>query len=152
MLVNHSATPFRVKLIDFGLSITTSEAHQSYGVALQPMGNRAPEVALGLPFSEAIDMWSLGCVLSFLYLGNYLFLANSNYNMVGHLELSLLNLSWSNVSHAHVRPFSSTCPESGRGGSSFEGVRGLVVFKAPAALVAVRRHDPAAEHAGGAGY
>nr|XP_061819779.1 homeodomain-interacting protein kinase 2-like isoform X3 [Nerophis lumbriciformis] len=82
MLVNHAIQPFRVKLIDFGLSITTSEAPLSYGVALQPMGNRAPEVALGLPFAEAIDMWSLGCVLSFLYLGNYLFLANSNYNML----------------------------------------------------------------------
>ncbi|XP_054626115.1 homeodomain-interacting protein kinase 2-like isoform X2 [Dunckerocampus dactyliophorus] len=82
MLVDHAMQPFRVKLIDFGLSITTSEAPLSYGVALQPMGNRAPEVALGLPFSEAIDMWSLGCVLSFLYLGNYLFLANSNYNML----------------------------------------------------------------------
>ncbi|XP_019748750.1 dual specificity tyrosine-phosphorylation-regulated kinase 4-like [Hippocampus comes] len=82
MLVNHSAAPFRVKLIDFGLSICTVDAPLSYGVALQPMGNRAPEVALGLPFSEAIDMWSLGCVLSFLYLGNYLFLANSNYNML----------------------------------------------------------------------
>ncbi|XP_057687612.1 dual specificity tyrosine-phosphorylation-regulated kinase 1B-like isoform X2 [Corythoichthys intestinalis] len=82
MLVNHTAAPFRVKLIDFGLSIITEDAPLSYGVALQPMGNRAPEVALGLPFSEAIDMWSLGCVLSFLYLGNYLFLANSNYNML----------------------------------------------------------------------
>ncbi|XP_049573542.1 homeodomain-interacting protein kinase 2 isoform X2 [Syngnathus scovelli] len=82
MLVNHSATPFRVKLIDFGLAICTVDAPLSYGLALQPMGNRAPEVALGLPFSEAIDMWSLGCVLSFLYLGNYLFLANSNYNML----------------------------------------------------------------------
>ncbi|XP_061671313.1 homeodomain-interacting protein kinase 4-like [Syngnathoides biaculeatus] len=108
MLVNHSATPFRVKLIDFGLSITTSEAHQSYGVALQPMGNRAPEVALGLPFSEAIDMWSLGCVLSFLYLGNYLFLANSNYNMlrsmievVGRIPDHLLNAS--NVTHKYFK-------------------------------------------------
>ncbi|XP_077569204.1 homeodomain-interacting protein kinase 3-like [Stigmatopora nigra] len=82
MLVNHTAAPFRVKLIDFGLSIITEDAPLSYGVALQPMGNRAPEVALGLPFSEAIDMWSLGCVLSFLYLGNYLFLANNNYNML----------------------------------------------------------------------
>ncbi|XP_061133504.1 microtubule-associated serine/threonine-protein kinase 2-like [Syngnathus typhle] len=82
MLVNHSAAPFRLKLIDFGLSIRTVNAPLSYGLALQPMGNRAPEVALGLPFSEAIDMWSLGCVLSFLYLGNYLFMANSNYNML----------------------------------------------------------------------
>ncbi|XP_061560705.1 uncharacterized protein LOC133417166 isoform X2 [Phycodurus eques] len=108
MLVNHSATPFRVKLIDFGLSITTSEAHQSYGVALQPMGNRAPEVALGLPFSEAIDMWSLGCVLSFLYLGNYLFLANSNYNMlrsmievVGRIPDHLLNAS--DIAHKYFK-------------------------------------------------
>ncbi|XP_077376527.1 homeodomain-interacting protein kinase 2-like isoform X2 [Festucalex cinctus] len=82
MLVDHSATPFRVKLIDFGLAICTADAPLNYGVALQPLGNRAPEVVLGLPFSEAIDMWSLGCVLSFLYLGKYLFLASSNYNML----------------------------------------------------------------------
>ncbi len=31
--------------------------------------HRAPEIILGLPFCEAIDMWSLGCVIAELFLG-----------------------------------------------------------------------------------
>ena len=34
---------------------------------------RAPEIDLGLPFGEAIDMWGVGCVLAYLYLSQHLF-------------------------------------------------------------------------------
>ncbi|XP_034536497.1 homeodomain-interacting protein kinase 1-like [Notolabrus celidotus] len=71
MLVNHQNQPFRVKLIDFGLSLHTSEVRP--GLMAQGIGYRAPEVILGLPFTEAIDMWSLGCVLTVLYLSCHLF-------------------------------------------------------------------------------
>ncbi|XP_034562581.1 homeodomain-interacting protein kinase 1-like [Notolabrus celidotus] len=71
MLVNHQNQPFRVKLIDFGLSLHTSEVRP--GLMAQGIGYRAPEVILGLPFTEAIDMWSLGCVLAVLYLSCHLF-------------------------------------------------------------------------------
>ncbi|XP_034548404.1 homeodomain-interacting protein kinase 1-like isoform X1 [Notolabrus celidotus] len=71
MLVNHQNQPFRVKLIDFGLSLHTSEVRP--GLKAQGIGYRAPEVILGLPFTEAIDMWSLGCVLAVLYLSCHLF-------------------------------------------------------------------------------
>ncbi|XP_040002959.1 homeodomain-interacting protein kinase 1-like [Xiphias gladius] len=77
MLVNHPAEPFRVKLVDFGVSFNTSEERQ--GMRIQPQGCRAPEVFLGLPVSEAIDMWGLGCVLGFVYLGKRLFAANCVY-------------------------------------------------------------------------
>lgn len=30
---------------------------------------RAPEVLLGAPYGYAIDMWSLGCLIAELYLG-----------------------------------------------------------------------------------
>ena len=30
---------------------------------------RSPEVILGLPYDEAIDMWSFGCILAELYTG-----------------------------------------------------------------------------------
>ena len=33
---------------------------------------RAPEVIVGIPYSTAIDMWSLGCILAELYTGYYL--------------------------------------------------------------------------------
>lgn len=36
MLANHLAEPFRVKLIDFGLSFTTSEVR--HGMDVQPLG------------------------------------------------------------------------------------------------------------------
>ena len=34
---------------------------------------RAPEVILGLPYTTAIDMWSLGCIISELHTGYPLF-------------------------------------------------------------------------------
>uniref|UniRef100_A0A3B4T8D7 Protein kinase domain-containing protein n=1 Tax=Seriola dumerili TaxID=41447 RepID=A0A3B4T8D7_SERDU len=70
MLVNHHQQPFRVKLIDFGLAANISKIHA--GTLIQAIGYRAPEVILGLPLDEAVDMWSLGCVLAFMYLGQNL--------------------------------------------------------------------------------
>uniref|UniRef100_A0A3Q2ZGT0 Protein kinase domain-containing protein n=1 Tax=Hippocampus comes TaxID=109280 RepID=A0A3Q2ZGT0_HIPCM len=61
MCVNKQDCPLRVKLIDFGLAQVVSSVHP--GMKIQPKGYRAPEAALGLPFTEAIDVWSVGCVL-----------------------------------------------------------------------------------------
>ena len=44
---------------------------------------RAPEILLGLHFSEAIDMWSLGCVIAELFLGWPLYPGSSEYDQVG---------------------------------------------------------------------
>lgn len=44
--------------------------------------NRAPEIILGLPFCEAIDMWSLGCVIAELFLGWPLYPGASEYDQV----------------------------------------------------------------------
>ncbi|XP_069391354.1 uncharacterized protein [Paralichthys olivaceus] len=78
MVVDPHATPVRVKLIDFGLS---SNIPSKLGQKCQPLGYRAPEVSLGLPFSEAIDMWGLACVLLFLYLNAHPF-PNCEYQTV----------------------------------------------------------------------
>lgn len=43
---------------------------------------RAPEIILGLPFSEAIDMWSLGCVIAELFLGWPLYPGALEYDQV----------------------------------------------------------------------
>ena len=43
---------------------------------------RAPEIILGLPFNEAIDMWSLGCVAAELFLGWPLYPGPSEYDQV----------------------------------------------------------------------
>ncbi|XP_034546577.1 homeodomain-interacting protein kinase 2-like [Notolabrus celidotus] len=83
MLVNHQNQPFRVKLIDFGLSLHTSEVRP--GLMAQATGYRAPEVILGLPFTEAIDMWGLGCVLSVLYLSHHLLGIRCEYQQMRNI-------------------------------------------------------------------
>lgn len=42
---------------------------------------RAPEVMLGLPLTEAIDVWSLGCLAARLYLGRQLYSEVTEYEM-----------------------------------------------------------------------
>ncbi|XP_035508669.1 homeodomain-interacting protein kinase 1-like [Morone saxatilis] len=82
MLVDHKR-PFRVKLIDFGLAIPTSET--KLGMTLQTVLFRSPEIILGLPFSEAIDMWSLGCVMLPMMCGYILFCGNTEYEILRHI-------------------------------------------------------------------
>ncbi|KAF3859942.1 hypothetical protein F7725_000197 [Dissostichus mawsoni] len=79
MCVNQLDQPFRVKLIDFGEAMTSSEVQT--GMDLQPAGYRSPEIALGLPFTEAIDVWGVGCILAFLYLAENLFPVDCEYQM-----------------------------------------------------------------------
>uniref|UniRef100_A0A3B3D4B4 Protein kinase domain-containing protein n=1 Tax=Oryzias melastigma TaxID=30732 RepID=A0A3B3D4B4_ORYME len=64
MLVNQVSEPFRVKLIDFGLAQKTS--HIQTGSRMQNLLFRAPEVMLGLPLDERLDMWTVGYVLAML--------------------------------------------------------------------------------------
>lgn len=55
-----------VKLIDFGSSCFSHEKIYTY---IQSRFYRAPEVMLGIPYTSAIDMWSLGCILAELATG-----------------------------------------------------------------------------------
>lgn len=59
-----------IKVIDFGSACFDSERIYTY---IQSRFYRAPEIILGLPYTTAIDMWSLGCILAELYLGYPLF-------------------------------------------------------------------------------
>lgn len=43
---------------------------------------RSPEVILGHPYSTAIDMWSLGCILAELYTGYPLFPGESEVEQI----------------------------------------------------------------------
>nr|XP_054761914.1 homeodomain-interacting protein kinase 2-like [Lytechinus pictus] len=47
---------------------------------------RAPEIILGLPFCEAIDMWSLGCVVAELFLGWPLYPGASEYDQIRYIS------------------------------------------------------------------
>ncbi|XP_056279991.1 homeodomain-interacting protein kinase 1 isoform X4 [Pseudoliparis swirei] len=84
MLVDPSRQPYRVKVIDFG-----SASHVSTAVCstyLQSRYYRAPEIILGLPFCEAIDMWSLGCVMAELFLGWPLYPGASEYDQIRYVS------------------------------------------------------------------
>ncbi|XP_035502184.1 homeodomain-interacting protein kinase 1-like isoform X1 [Scophthalmus maximus] len=80
MLVNRHDQPLRVKLIDFGAALLASDVQ--LGMDIQPLGYRAPEVALGLPFTEAVDVWGVGCVLAYLYLTDNLFPVDCEYQIM----------------------------------------------------------------------
>nr|XP_033472900.1 homeodomain-interacting protein kinase 1-like [Epinephelus lanceolatus] len=84
MLVDHRTRPFQVKLIDFGLAIKCSKAKQ--GKMLQNHYFRAPEIILGLPFSEAIDMWSLGIMMACFVHGQLLFLGRTEYELLQYIN------------------------------------------------------------------
>jgi dual specificity tyrosine-phosphorylation-regulated kinase 2/3/4 len=65
ILVSDSCRNF-VKVIDFGSSCFSNQRVYSY---IQSRFYRAPEIVLGIPYTTAIDMWSLGCILVELYTG-----------------------------------------------------------------------------------
>ncbi|KAM9754306.1 LOW QUALITY PROTEIN: homeodomain-interacting protein kinase 3-like [Menidia menidia] len=84
MLVDPSRQPYRVKVIDFGSASHVSKAVCS--TYLQSRYYRAPEIILGLPFCEAIDMWSLGCVIAELFLGWPLYPGALEYDQIRYIS------------------------------------------------------------------
>ncbi|GMI80876.1 plant-specific dual-specificity tyrosine phosphorylation-regulated kinase 3 [Hibiscus trionum] len=59
-----------IKIIDLGSSCFRSDNLCLY---VQSRSYRAPEVILGLPYDQKIDIWSLGCILAELCSGEVLF-------------------------------------------------------------------------------
>lgn len=59
-----------IKLIDFGSSCRIGRTMYPY---IQSRFYRSPEVILGLPYDEAIDMWSMGCIMVELHTGDPIF-------------------------------------------------------------------------------
>ena len=68
MLVKHD--DHRVKVIDFGSSCSSERQPFTY---IQSRFYRSPEVLFCSPYSYAIDMWSLGCILVEMHTGQPLF-------------------------------------------------------------------------------
>ncbi|KAI9828955.1 MAG: hypothetical protein M1819_006454 [Sarea resinae] len=71
-----------IKIIDFGSACDERQTVYTY---IQSRFYRSPEVLLGLPYSSAIDMWSLGCIVVELFLGLPLFPGSSEYNQVSRI-------------------------------------------------------------------
>ncbi|KAJ9649587.1 dual specificity protein kinase yak1 [Coniosporium tulheliwenetii] len=81
-----------VKIIDFGSACDERQTVYTY---IQSRFYRSPEVLLGLPYSAAIDMWSLGCIVVELFLGLPLFPGSSEYNQVARItEMLGLPPTW----------------------------------------------------------
>ncbi|KAM8952288.1 homeodomain-interacting protein kinase 4 [Pelodytes ibericus] len=85
MLVDQKRYPFRVKVIDFGSSSIFSEVRYVKEPYIQSRFYRAPEILLGLPFCEKVDMWSLGCIIAELHLGCPLYPGSSQYDQIRYI-------------------------------------------------------------------
>lgn len=68
-----------IKVIDFGSACFTRQTIYTY---IQSRFYRSPEVILGLPYTESIDMWSLGCIVGEFFLGLPMFPGTSEYNQI----------------------------------------------------------------------
>ena len=68
-----------IKVIDFGSSCKSSRRMYSH---IQSRFYRSPEVMLGLPYSVAIDMWSLGCILVEMHTGEPLFSGTDQFDQM----------------------------------------------------------------------
>uniref|UniRef100_A0A3P9BUR0 Protein kinase domain-containing protein n=1 Tax=Maylandia zebra TaxID=106582 RepID=A0A3P9BUR0_9CICH len=80
MVVNRSESQVKVKLIDFGLACNTSAVIP--GDCVGTIGYCAPEIMLGTPYDEAIDMWSLGLVAVELATGVPLYPGEDDYDVL----------------------------------------------------------------------
>jgi len=91
-----------VKVIDFGSSCRSNKRMYSY---IQSRFYRSPEVMLGLPYSTAIDMWSLGCILAEMHTGEPLFSGSDQFDQMQKI-VKLLGMVPDNMlekSTDHVR-------------------------------------------------
>eukprot|EP00418_Pyrodinium_bahamense_P077087 CAMPEP_0179072092 /NCGR_PEP_ID=MMETSP0796-20121207/31875_1 /TAXON_ID=73915 /ORGANISM="Pyrodinium bahamense, Strain pbaha01" /LENGTH=691 /DNA_ID=CAMNT_0020769239 /DNA_START=83 /DNA_END=2158 /DNA_ORIENTATION=- len=71
-----------VKVIDFGSSCFVDDHLSSY---VQSRSYRAPEVMLGLPYDQKIDLWSLGCIVAELWTGYVLFQNDSVQSLLARI-------------------------------------------------------------------
>ena len=71
-----------IKLVDFGSACHEQQTVYTY---IQSRFYRSPEVLLGVPYTSAIDMWSLGCIAAELFLGLPIFPGTSEYNQVSRI-------------------------------------------------------------------
>lgn len=85
-----------LKVIDLGSSCFQTDNLSLY---VQSRSYRAPEVILGLPYDQKIDLWSLGCILAELCSGEVLFpneavvfLLARMIGMLGPLDTEMLEM------------------------------------------------------------
>lgn len=79
---NKNSTSCSLKVCDFGSGTFENEKVYTY---IQSRFYRAPEVILGIPYTMAIDMWSLGCILAELYSGHPIFPGTSETDQLNRI-------------------------------------------------------------------
>merc|ERR1719336_68740 len=77
------------KVIDFGGARNCRRIEENMHIVIQTLPYRAPEVLLGLPFTCAADIWSLGCICVELFVGTPLFPHNEPENIIVDRIVSL---------------------------------------------------------------
>ncbi|KAK1303104.1 Serine/threonine-protein kinase AFC2 [Acorus calamus] len=85
-----------IKIIDLGSSCFQTDNLCLY---VQSRSYRAPEVILGLPYDEKIDIWSIGCIVAELYSGEVLFPNDTlvmslarMIGMIGRIDTEMLEM------------------------------------------------------------
>jgi dual specificity tyrosine-phosphorylation-regulated kinase 1 len=79
LLRRHATKKNEVKVIDFGSSCRADKRVYPY---IQSRYYRSPEVLLGLPYTAAIDMWSLACTMVEMHTGTPLFSGSDQFEQV----------------------------------------------------------------------
>lgn len=85
LLALPTGLPSPKQVIDFGSASIFSEVRYVKEPYIQSRFYRAPEILLGLPFCEKVDVWSLGCVMAELHLGWPLYPGNNEYDQVRYI-------------------------------------------------------------------
>ncbi|KPA76181.1 putative Protein kinase [Leptomonas pyrrhocoris] len=118
------STSSRVAVIDLGHAKPLAPGQTGVTFPLQSPSYRAPEMALRLPYTTAIDMWSLGCVLYELRTGRVLLpnacddatmlaAAVESLGMPNTTFLSMVKVCWKAYKQRETRNSSSSSSGSG---------------------------------------
>lgn len=71
-----------IKIVDFGSSCQIGQRIYQY---IQSRFYRSFEVLIGVPYDQAIDMWSLGCMLVELHTGEALFNGSNEFDQINKI-------------------------------------------------------------------
>ena len=70
-------------MADLGSAVFRHDPPQFY---MQTRPYRAPEIVLGCPYTDKIDVWSLGCILAELFTGQVLFESENSVALLAKMQ------------------------------------------------------------------